>query len=298
MLARKGLKVGVWARTEKEAAAIKTNGAVASGFSLEDIPANLSINEDPREVLTDSKAVIIAVPSQTMRQNIQAIRGYLNKSMILVSASKGLEIGSNLRMTQVIAAEIDHHLHRNICALSGPNLAREILSGLPAATIAASEDDESRRTIQRLLTTPNLCVLGSSRREAQSSARGLIRVKALSSGPGQAGPMFTNPAFDADAAAPLRPARPALHLVPDRAAVQRRLRRARSCAKRRCASNGDPIPRRLSLYVHVPFCMSPCFYCGCNRIITRDTVARRNLPGAPVSRDRPDRRRCSTATAR
>src|SRR3990167_6125525 len=36
-------------------------------------------------------------------------------------------------------------------------------------------------------------------------------------------------------------------------------------------SNGDPIPRRLSIYVHVPFCLSPCFYCGCNRIITRDT---------------------------
>ncbi|KAF1687170.1 oxygen-independent coproporphyrinogen III oxidase [Pseudoxanthomonas broegbernensis] len=38
------------------------------------------------------------------------------------------------------------------------------------------------------------------------------------------------------------------------------------------ATNGDPIPRPLSLYVHIPFCTSPCFYCGCNRIITRDTA--------------------------
>ena len=37
-------------------------------------------------------------------------------------------------------------------------------------------------------------------------------------------------------------------------------------------SNGDPIPRPLSLYLHIPFCTSPCFYCSCNRIITRDTA--------------------------
>ena len=35
-------------------------------------------------------------------------------------------------------------------------------------------------------------------------------------------------------------------------------------------SNAEPIPRHLSLYIHVPYCFSPCFYCGCNRIITRD----------------------------
>ena len=37
-------------------------------------------------------------------------------------------------------------------------------------------------------------------------------------------------------------------------------------------SNQDPIPRQLSLYVHIPYCQSPCFYCGCNRIITRDVA--------------------------
>ena len=36
------------------------------------------------------------------------------------------------------------------------------------------------------------------------------------------------------------------------------------------ASNEDPIPRPLSLYAHIPYCFSPCFYCGCNRVITRD----------------------------
>ncbi|HEX2494214.1 MAG TPA: hypothetical protein VHK24_10600, partial [Steroidobacter sp.] len=41
----------------------------------------------------------------------------------------------------------------------------------------------------------------------------------------------------------------------------------RECIRR---SNAEPIPRRLSLYLHIPYCFSPCFYCGCNRIITRD----------------------------
>ncbi len=158
VLARKGLKVEVWARTEEEAAGLRETGLKSSGLPINGVPSNFSITENPREALTDSKAVILAIPSQTMRQNVRNIRDYLTKSTLIASAAKGIEIGSNRRMSQVIAEEIDPRFHRNICVISGPNIAREVLLGLPAATIAAAADEEIGRSIQRFMTTPNLCV--------------------------------------------------------------------------------------------------------------------------------------------
>lgn len=158
ILAHKGLKVEIWARTKEEAIGLKNSHLNSCGLSINDIPTTLNITDDPHEALIDCKAVIMAIPSQTMRRNIRAVERYITKSMLIASAAKGLEVGTNLRMSQIIAEEIDKRFHRNICVLSGPNLAREILAGLPAATIAASEDPDTSRTMQRLLTTPNLCV--------------------------------------------------------------------------------------------------------------------------------------------
>jgi glycerol-3-phosphate dehydrogenase (NAD(P)+) len=158
MLALKGQNIKIWARTEKEALDLNSTSFRSSGFPINDIPSGLSVTSDPAEALADSRAVILAIPSQTMRTNVRTIKPYLTKSMIITSAAKGLEIGTNRRMTQVINEEIDPKLKHNICVLSGPNLAREVLMGLPAATVAAAEDQEIARTMQRLLTTPNLCV--------------------------------------------------------------------------------------------------------------------------------------------
>ena len=83
-----------------------------------------------------------------MRQNIRVIRKHLNKSVLIASAAKGLEIGTNRRMSQVIKEETSSKIHPNICVLSGPNLAREILMGLPAATIAAAENANTSRVMQ------------------------------------------------------------------------------------------------------------------------------------------------------
>jgi len=118
----------------------------------------LSVTSSLGEALAYVNAIILAVPSQSMRQNILSVKYYLNKSMLVVSAAKGLEIGSNKRMSHVIAEEIEPDFRSNICALSGPNLSREILHNLPAATVVAAWDETIARKAQRLLTTPNLCV--------------------------------------------------------------------------------------------------------------------------------------------
>ncbi len=156
VLGRKGLPVRLWARTEREAKQLtksRTSPTLKVTF-----PEQLSITSSLPEALNDVKAVILAVPSQTMRQNIKLVAGHLNGSMLVVSAAKGLEIGSNKRMSEVITEEIAPRFQSNICVLSGPNLAREVLAGLPAAAVVAAEKESLARVGQRLLSTPNLCI--------------------------------------------------------------------------------------------------------------------------------------------
>lgn len=157
ILAQKGLEVRLWARTEQEAAELRNNRSALNSSDTA-FPAQLLVTSQLSEALAGVKAVIMAVPSQAMRQNIKLVESHLNKSTMVVSAAKGLEIGSGKRMSQVIAEEINPRFQANICVLSGPNLAREILRGLPAATVAAAEDNAIARKVQRLLTTPKLCV--------------------------------------------------------------------------------------------------------------------------------------------
>ena len=158
ILAEKGIDVGLWARTEKEARKLQKSGPDPDETPGVAFPPKVIITHKIEEALDEARAVILVVPSQSMRQNIKLIAGHIGKSMLVISAAKGLEIGSGLRMSQVIAEEINHRFHSNICVISGPNLAREILCGRPAATVAAAEDGSVARRAQRVLSTSNLCV--------------------------------------------------------------------------------------------------------------------------------------------
>jgi len=162
VLARKGLKVRLWARTEQEAAELRNAGPNPTLLPGITFPPQLSITSSLSEALADVSAIILAVPSQTMRQNIKLVASYLKSSMLVVSAAKGLEIDSSKRMSQVIAEEIDPRFQSNICVLSGPNLSREILHNLPAASVVAAGVEAIARKAQNLLTAPNFCVYTNS----------------------------------------------------------------------------------------------------------------------------------------
>ena len=159
LLVRKKLGVSLWARTEQEAVELSSNKPASVGIPAGvQLPTALSVTSSLGEALKGTQAIILAVPSQSMRHNIKLVAEHLNGSTLIVSAAKGLEIGSRKRMSLVIADEIEPRFKHNICVLSGPNLAQEIIDGLPAATVIAAEDEAVARKAQKLLTTPALCV--------------------------------------------------------------------------------------------------------------------------------------------
>jgi len=158
VLARKELKVKLWARTEQEAIELRESGPNPVVLPGVQFPPQLTVTSSLEEALAAAKAVMLVVPSQSMRQNIKLVAEHLDESMLIISAAKGLEIGSNKCMSQVIAEEIEPRFQSNICVLSGPNLSQEILRELPAAAVIAAADEAVAREAQKLLTTPSFCI--------------------------------------------------------------------------------------------------------------------------------------------
>ena len=155
---KRGMRVRLWARTEEEAVHFRNNGLNPDLSHVIPLPPQMSITSSLSEALSGGNAVILAMPSQTVRQNIKLVAEHLEKSMLVISAAKGIEIDSGKRMSQVITEEIDPNFHSNICILSGPNLSREIVGDLPAVSVVAAEDEAVAQKAQKLINTSNFTV--------------------------------------------------------------------------------------------------------------------------------------------
>jgi len=138
ILARKGIDVALLGFTAAEAKKLAAERENADRLPGVRFPPSLMPVGGIDEALRDASLVIIAVPSQDMRSNVKQAKGRIALKIPIVSGSKGFEVDSAKRMTEVIVDELGAKYKPYVCALSGPNLSREIAIGLPAATVVAS----------------------------------------------------------------------------------------------------------------------------------------------------------------
>jgi glycerol-3-phosphate dehydrogenase (NAD(P)+) len=145
------------ARTPDEATRLRSAGQHERFAPGVPFPLSLAIEGEPEAGLQACRVLLLAVPSQTMRANIAALKPYMPADAIILSCAKGFEQGSLKRMSEVVADVLPSH-HAQIGTLSGPNIAREILEAKPATTVVATPDHEMAEIAQRFLTTSQLRV--------------------------------------------------------------------------------------------------------------------------------------------
>jgi glycerol-3-phosphate dehydrogenase (NAD(P)+) len=149
-LVARNVPATIWARsaeTVDEVNAKHTNERYLPGARLTPaLRATTSIEEAVRE----ADVVVMGVPSQAMRDTAREVGKYIRAWVPVISLSKGLELGTRLRMTQVIDEELPGH---PAGVLSGPNLAREVMSGYAAASVIAMEDEVIVQELQAIFKT-------------------------------------------------------------------------------------------------------------------------------------------------
>ncbi|HVL65676.1 MAG TPA: NAD(P)H-dependent glycerol-3-phosphate dehydrogenase [Vicinamibacterales bacterium] len=145
-LARAGHVVRLWARDSALAGEMRTTSANERYLPGIAIPAEVVPTASLEEAVSDAHFVVIAVPSHGLRAVVRGAAQHLAPDAILVSATKGLEVETLLRMSQVIESET-----AGCCrtvALSGPSFALEMARGLPTAVLAASADAQAAAAVQ------------------------------------------------------------------------------------------------------------------------------------------------------
>jgi glycerol-3-phosphate dehydrogenase (NAD(P)+) len=148
VMANAGHDVVIWARETRVADQINTihqNRAYHPGVEL---PASVTATTDAATALSDAEIVALVLPAQDLRGNLVQWGAAIPDSALLISLIKGIELGTTLRMSEVVnhVAGIDP---ARIAALSGPNLASEIVAQQPSATTIACVDEDSARALQQ-----------------------------------------------------------------------------------------------------------------------------------------------------
>jgi glycerol-3-phosphate dehydrogenase (NAD(P)+) len=154
---RGGHEITLWTHSEESAAELKRNREnrqFLPGFSL---PPEMQVTAEAEAALANAEIVVSAIPSEYLRSTYAKLAKYLHTSQILVSATKGIEDHTFLRMSQVICASTASEGLKLPCGvLSGPSFAQEVAAGVPTAVTIAFEDPTLAAEIQRAFSSPAL----------------------------------------------------------------------------------------------------------------------------------------------
>ncbi len=154
---RGGHAIALWSFEKPVAETMRTtreNSAFLPGFRL---PDAIVPTHDPAEALRDAELVVLVTPSQFTRSSVRGFAAHLRPGQALVSATKGIEDETSLRMSQVIAQVLaEHGLTLPFGALSGPSFAQEVAAGAPTAITIASQDADLAAQVQREFSSKSL----------------------------------------------------------------------------------------------------------------------------------------------
>jgi glycerol-3-phosphate dehydrogenase (NAD(P)+) len=153
VLADAGNDVTIWARRDEVAAAVNDQHENVDYLPGIELPRTISATTDPERALAGADVVVLAVPSQSLRDNLVQFMPYVASDAVFVSLMKGVELGTLSRMSEVIGEVADVPSNR-IAVVSGPNLAREIARREPAASVVACTDEDVATLLQKRCHSP------------------------------------------------------------------------------------------------------------------------------------------------
>ncbi|MGB7447640.1 MAG: NAD(P)H-dependent glycerol-3-phosphate dehydrogenase [Ornithinimicrobium sp.] len=153
VLADAGSTVRIHARRPAVAASISNDHSNPDYLPELVLPVAVDATADPAEAVADAEMVVLAVPSQSLRANLLQWGPLLPPDATIVSLMKGIEVGTGMRMSQVIA-EVGGIEPERIVVVSGPNLSREIAVKQPAASVMAGVDHERAQRVAHLSAAP------------------------------------------------------------------------------------------------------------------------------------------------
>ncbi len=155
LLSKNGNNVRLWSPMKDEISMLKANREHVTRLPGVKVPKSVEFTTDIKLAVANADVVVLAVPSQTTRQNCKTLANLIHKDTIVVTCSKGIEDGTCKLLAEIMQEELPDN---NIAVLSGPSHAEEIARDIPTTVVAASENIEIARFLQDLFMTPNFRV--------------------------------------------------------------------------------------------------------------------------------------------